>query len=63
MKRISLTAWFADEKDTQVKAAHGVVGHLTEEQYKKAQEWIYRMGEWTDENWRVNGDIENNNQR
>ena len=50
MTRISLTVWFADEKDTQVKTAHGVVGHLTEEQYKKAYEWIRRMADWTDEN-------------
>ena len=52
MTRISLTVWFADEKDTQIKTAHGVVGHLTEEQYEKAYEWIYRMAEWTDENRR-----------
>lgn len=50
MTRISLTAWFADESDTQVKTAHGIVGHLTEEQYKKAYEWICTMADWTDEN-------------
>lgn len=50
MTRISLTAWFGDEKDMQVKAARGVVGHLTGEQYKKAIEWIHRMADWTDEN-------------
>lgn len=50
MIRISLTAWFADDEKNTVLTAHGIVGHLTPEQYEIAKGWIYQMAEWTDEN-------------
>lgn len=50
MLRISLTTWFGlDEKDV-VLTAHGIVGHLTREQFEIAKGWIYQLSEWTDEN-------------
>ena len=55
MIRISLTAWFGDSQDKTVIAGRGIVGHLTEEQYKQAQELLGKIAEWTDENRRNNG--------
>lgn len=50
MIRISLTTWFAVDEQDVVLSAHGIVGHLTKEQYEIAKGWIYQMSEWTDEN-------------
>lgn len=56
MIRISLTTWFARDERDEIVSGHGVVGHLTEEQYNIARGWIYQMAQWTDENRKKDGE-------
>lgn len=48
--RISMTTWFANDKLDKALTCHGIVGHLTEEQYNIAKGWICQLAEWTDDN-------------